>query len=30
MKKLVQIMFGVIKNNQPFDPAYNAKFTCCR
>lgn len=27
MKKLVQIMFGVIKNNLPFDPAYNAKFT---
>jgi len=27
MKKLVQIMFGVIKNNLPFDPAYNAKFS---
>lgn len=27
MKKLVQIMFGVIKNNQPFDPAYNVKFS---
>ena len=27
MKKLVQIMFGVLKNNQPFDPAYNVKFT---
>ena len=27
MKKLVQIMFGVLKNNQPFDPAYNVKFS---
>jgi len=27
MKKLVQIMFGVLKYNQPFDPAYNAKFS---
>ena len=27
MKKLVQIMFAVLKNNQPFDPAYNVKFS---
>lgn len=26
MKKLLHIMFGVIKNNQPFDPAYHLKF----
>jgi transposase len=25
MKKLVHIMFGVIKSNKPFDPAYNIK-----
>jgi hypothetical protein len=25
MKKLVHIMFGVIKNNKPFDPAYHLK-----
>jgi transposase len=25
MKKLVHIMFGVLKNNKPFDPAYNMK-----
>lgn len=25
MKKLIQIMFGVVKNNKPFDPAYNMK-----
>lgn len=27
MKKLIHIMFGVIKNNLPFDPAYNLKFS---
>lgn len=27
MKKLVHIMFGVVKNNRPFDPAFNFK-TC--
>lgn len=27
MKKLVQIMFGVFKNNQSFQPAYNVKFS---
>lgn len=27
MKKLLHIMFGVIKNNQPFDPEYHLKFT---
>jgi transposase len=26
MKKLLHIMFGVIKNNQPFDPEYHLKF----
>jgi hypothetical protein len=26
MKKLLHIMFGVIKNNQPFEPAYHLKF----
>lgn len=26
MKKLVHIMFGVLKNGQPFDPAHNLKF----
>jgi len=26
MKKLIHIMFGVIKNNLPFNPAYNLKF----
>lgn len=26
MKKLLHIMFGVIKNNQPFDRAYHLKF----
>lgn len=26
MKKLIHIMFGVIKNNKPFNPAYNLKF----
>jgi transposase len=25
MKKLVHIIYGVIKNNEPFDPAYNVK-----
>lgn len=25
MKKLVHIIFGVLKNNKPFDPAYNLK-----
>jgi len=28
MKKLIQIMYGVLKNNKPFDPAYNIKNTC--
>ena len=27
MKKLVHIMFGVIKNNKPFNPAYHLKTT---
>ena len=27
MKKLVHIIYGVIKNGQPFDPAYNMKNT---
>jgi len=27
MKRLLHIMFGVIKNNQPFDPEYYLKFT---
>lgn len=27
MKKLVHIMFGVVKNNKPFDPAYHLKTT---
>ena len=26
MKKLVHIIYGVIKNGKPFDPAYNIKF----
>lgn len=26
MKKLIHIMFGVIKNNQPFNPIYNQNF----
>ena len=26
MKKLIHLMFGVIKNGQPFDPTYNLKF----
>lgn len=26
MKKLLHIMFGVIKNNRPFDPGYHLKF----
>lgn len=25
MKKLIHIMYGVLKNNKPFDPAYNIK-----
>jgi hypothetical protein len=25
MKKLVHIIYGVIKNGKPFDPAYNMK-----
>ena len=25
MKKLIHIIFGVLKNNKPFDPAYNLK-----